>query len=300
MKVTKSSSMSKISVFLLALVVVSPVAIRAQAHRPDTVVVRSGALNLHALLWRPVGRGPFPAVLFNHGSWPTDSRSGRPAREIFAQAATLGPVFARHGYVFLFLFRRGAGLSAGQGMHVGDLLQRELAANGQEARNQLQVHLLETDELGDAVAGLRFLRSLRDVNSRRVAVVGHSFGGSLTILLAERDSTIAAAVDFAGATVSWESSPELRTRLITAVDATTVPIFFIHAANDYSITPGKTLAAEMARLGKPHSLKIYPAFGTSASDGHNMVDLSVPTWERDVFTFLDDHLRHHVRRSVLR
>ena len=92
----------------------------------------------------------------------------------------------------------------------------------------------------------------------------------------------------------------MRTRLITAVDATIVPIFFIHAANDYSIAPGKTLAAEMARLGKPYSRKIYPAFGTSASDGHNMVDLGVPIWERDVFAFLDDHLRHHVRHSVLR
>ena len=35
---------------------------------PDTVVVQSGALTLRALLWRPHGRAPFPAVLFNHGS----------------------------------------------------------------------------------------------------------------------------------------------------------------------------------------------------------------------------------------
>ena len=280
--------------FLLALAVVSPVAIRAQPHGPDTVVVRSGALKLHALLWRPVGRGPFPGVLFNHGSWPTENGSGRPAREIFTQASTLGPVFARHGYVFLFLFRRGAGLSAGRGIHGGDLLQKELAANGQNARNQLQIHLLETDELSDALAGLRFLRSLRDVDLRRVAIAGHSFGGSLTILLVERDSTIAAAVDFGGAAGSWETSPALRTRLITAVDATIVPIFFIHAANDYSIAPGKALAAEMARLGKPYSLEIYPVFGTSPSDGHNIVDLGVPIWEHDVFAFLDSHLRHHV------
>jgi dienelactone hydrolase len=230
-------------------------------------------------------------VLFNHGSWPTEARSGRPAREIFAQAATLGPVFARHGYVFLFLFRRGAGLSAGQGTHVGDLLDKELAAHGQEARNQLQMRLLETDELSDALAGLTFLRALPEVDSRHVAVAGHSFGGSLTLLLAERDGALAAAVDFAGATISWDASPSLRARLLTAVGATTVPIFFIHAANDYSVAPGKALAAEMARLDKPHRIEIYPAFGTTASDGHNIVDLSVATWERDVFAFLDEYLR---------
>jgi dienelactone hydrolase len=276
----------------LAIAFASRVAAQAHGQGPDTVVVRSGVLSLRALVWRPVGRGPFPAVLFNHGSWPTDSRSGRPAREIFAQAATLGPVFARHGYVLLFLFRRGAGLSAGQGTHVGDLLARELAVNGQEARNRLQVHLLETDELSDALAGLTFLRALPEVDSRHVAVAGHSFGGSLTILLAERDSTLSAAVDFAGATISWEPSPQLRARLLTAVSTTTVPIFFIHATNDYSIAPGKALAAQMARLGKPHRIKIYPSFGKSASDGHNLVDLSVGTWERDVFAFLNDHVRH--------
>jgi carboxymethylenebutenolidase len=283
--------MTNSRVFLLAIALGSPIAARAEGQGPDTVVVQSGALSLRALLWRPEGRGPFPAVLFNHGSWPRDTRSGRPAREIFAQAASLGPVFARHGYVFLFLFRRGAGLSAGQGTHAGDLLERELAANGQAARNRLQVRLLERDELSDALAGLAFLRALPEVDSRRVAVAGHSFGGSLTLLLAERDSTLAAAVDFAGAAASWEPSPELRARLLTAVGATTVPIFFIHAANDYSLAPGKALAAEMARLGKPHRIKIFPPFGTTASQGHNLVDLSPVTWERDVFAFLDEHMR---------
>lgn len=258
---------------------------------PDTVTVQSGALRLRALFWRPGRPAPFPAVLFNHGSWPTESPTGRPAREIFAQATTLGPAFARHGYGFLFLFRRGAGLSAGQGTHAGDLLVKELAANGQEARNRLQLRLLETDELSDALAGLAFLRGLPEVDSRRIAVAGHSFGGSLTLLLAERDSALAAAVDFAGAAASWEPSPELRARLLSAVSATTVPIFFIHAANDYSVAPGKALAAEMARLGKPHRIRIYPTFGTTVSEGHNLVDLSMATWERDVFAFLDEYLR---------
>jgi hypothetical protein len=51
------------------------------------------------------------------------------------------------------------------------------------------------------------------------------------------------------------------------------------------------MAAEMAWLGKPHRIKIYPPFGTTASQGHNLVDLSPVTWERDVFAFLDEHMR---------
>ena len=38
---------------------------------PKTVKVHNGSVTLHALLWRPLGRGPFPAVLLNHGSGRT-------------------------------------------------------------------------------------------------------------------------------------------------------------------------------------------------------------------------------------
>ena len=284
-------SMTNIGVLLLALVVASPAAARAEIQAPDTVVVPSGHLRLKALLWQPAGHGPFPAVLFNHGSWPTNTRSGRPAREIFEQAAALGPVFARHGFVFLFLFRRGAGLSVSQGVSAADLLDMEFAANGQEARNRTQLRLLEGNELTDALAGLAFLRALPKVDPRRIAVAGHSFGGSLTLLVAEHDTSLIAAVDFAGAAASWDRSPQLRARLLKAVGAATMPLFFIHAANDYSVAPGKALAAERHRLAKPYRIKIYPAFGTTTSEGHNLVDFSVSAWESDVFTFLDEQLR---------
>jgi len=284
--------MTKDRMLLFALALASTVAGTATAQSsvaPDTVVLPSGALQLKALLWRPDGRGPFPAVLFNHGSWPgRETPSGRrPDSVIVAQAMTLGPVFARHGYVFLFLFRRGAGLSAGQGIHGADLLEKELAVNGQEARNRLHLRLLETDELRDALAGLAFLRALPEVDSRQIAAAGHSFGGALTLFLAQRDSGLAAVVDFGGAAGSWERSPQLRARLLDAVAGTTAPVFFIHTANDYSVAPGKALAAEMARLHKAHRLTIYPPFGATASEGHNFLHLSVPIWEADVFAFLD-------------
>jgi carboxymethylenebutenolidase len=264
---------------------VFPARARGQASGgADTVVVRSGALRLHALLWRPGGRGPFPAILFNHGSGNTPERQ-------FAQAAAIGPVFARHGYVVLFVFRRGSGLSADQGTSAADLMDRELAEHGQEARNRLQLKLLEADQLSDALAGLTFLRALPEVDTRRVGVAGHSFGGSLTLLVAERDTAIRAAVAFSGSAGSWEHSPELRARLLAAAGRATAPIFFIQAANDYSIAPAESLSAEMARLGKPHRMKIYPPVGRTAAEGHEFVYRSVDAWESDVFSFLDECMR---------
>jgi dienelactone hydrolase len=271
------------TLLILALALALAVAPEARAFRgPDTVVVRSGALALHALLWRPDGRGPFPAVLFNHGNGHTMEPQ---------KPAALGPVFARHGYVFLFLYRRGSGLSSDQGTCSCDLMDREFAAHGQEGRNRLLLKLLETDHMNDALAGLAFLRALPGVDARRVAVAGHSFGGSLTLLVAERDSLLRAAVLFSGSAVSWEKAPQLRARLLAAVDRTRVPVFFIHAANDFSVAPGQAIAAEMARLGKPHRLEIYPPVGKTADEGHQFVYLDVPAWEPDVFAFLDPLLR---------
>jgi dienelactone hydrolase len=247
-------------------------------------MVQSGRLKLHALLWRPEGDGPFPAVLFNHGSGTT------PERQI-AQAAAIGPVFAKHGYVFLFLYRRGSGLSADQGTSAIDRMDQEFAAHGQDARNKLQLELLEGDHLADALAGLKFLRARPEVDKRRIAVAGHSFGASLTLLIAERDSKLRAAIAYSGSTLSWDHSPELRRRLIAAVDRAKVPIFLIEAENDYSTAAAKVLSAEMERLAKPHRLKIYPPVGNTADEGHGFVFLRPALWEHDVFDFLQEHMQ---------
>jgi len=171
-----------------------------------------------------------------------------------------------------------------------DVLRREKAAKGDEARKRLQFHLLTTDHLDDVMAGLSFLKKLPSIDSNRIVAAGHSFGGQLTLLAAKRDSTIRAAVTFAAGAQSWESSPELRERLLTAAHKTTLPGMLVHAANDYSTVPGKTIAGELARLGKPHVLKIYPPVGRTSDDGHNFVYTAIDVWEDDVFKFLDEHV----------
>ena len=257
---------------------------------PATVVVRNGPITLHALLWRPQGRGPFPAILLNHGSGRTREERER-LGPYEGQAETLGPVFARHGYVFLFPFRQGVGLSADQGTSAIDLMNGELAARGLDARNALQLRLLQDRELSDAAAELVFLRGLPEVDARKVAIVAHSFGGSLTILQAEREPNLRAVVIFSGAGYSWDQSPELRARLLAAMAYIRAPAFFIHAANDYSVNPGKALDARLEQLGKPHHLKIYPPIGRTRDDGHNFPFLGVTIWEPDVFAFLDKQTR---------
>jgi len=256
---------------------------------PETVLVESGSATLHAMLWRPLGHGPFPGILLNHGSGRTREDLER-LGPYEHNAETLGPVFARHGYVFLYLFRRGVGLSRDQGANAVDLMNGESATHGQEARNALQLQLLENREMADALSGLKFLRALPYVDAGDVAAVGHSFGGSLTVLLAEREPSLRAIVVFSGSGHSFDRSPQLRTRLLAAVDHIAVPVFFIHAENDYSLSSGKVLDARREQIGKPHRLKIYPPIGHTLDDGHDFLHLGVSIWEPDVFAFLDEHM----------
>ena len=257
---------------------------------PETVVVPSGKLRLKAFLWKPNGSGPFPTVLFNHGSGGADAHhtAGLPITEA---PKKLAPLFLKHGYAFLYIFRRGQGLSADQGPFMQDILRQEEATKGKEARQHSQFVLATTDQLNDVLAALAFLKATPAVDAKRIAIVGHSFGGQLTLLAAERDKSVRAAVTFAAAAGSWERSPELRDRLLNAVNKATVQIMLIQAANDYSTAPSYALADELARLHKPHLLKIYPPVGNASEDGHNFLYLAMPRWERDVFGFLDEHVK---------
>jgi hypothetical protein len=60
----------------------------------------------------------------------------------------------------------------------------------------------------------------------------------------------------------------------------------IHAQNDYSLNPGYALDSEMSILRKSHLLRIYPEFGSSASDGHGIIFQDIEIWEADVLEFL--------------
>jgi len=280
-----------LSIHLLILALTAGIGAVAQSpSEPATVEIHNGSVTLHALLWRPSGKGPFPAVLLNHGSGRTREQL-KQLGPYEAQAPILGPVFARHGYVFLYLFRRGVGLSADAGTAVVDLLDRELAAHGQAARNTLQLQLLENGDLTDAQAGLAYLRKLPQVDPRKIAISGHSFGASLSLIQAEREPNVRAVLSFSGSGYSWERSPELRERLFAAVARIKAPVFFIHAENDYSLRPGKELDARLAALGKPHRLKIYPPIGKTLEDGHGFMYLGVSIWEPEVFAFLDEQVR---------
>ena len=121
----------------------------AAAAEPEEVTFPSGDLVLHGFISRPSGQGPFPAILYNHGSEP------RPGTK-----PELAELFSAHGYVFFVPHRRGQGRSPKDGR----VLALQQAAGGALPLNELQ--------LEDQLAALAYLKGLAYVDKERIAVAG--------------------------------------------------------------------------------------------------------------------------------
>lgn len=244
----------------------------------DDVTFPSGNITLHGAVYRPEGKGPFPAVVYNHGS-PAGmiSKSGFDA---------LGPVFASHGWVLFGPYRLGQGLSASAGPYIGDQIEAAEKSGGMAAAAATLVRLLQTDHLNDQLAALAWLRKQSFVDGSRIAVAGTSFGGVEAVLGAERGN-YCAAIDTAGGAQSWAQAPALQALMTASVRNARAPIFFFQAANDYDLAPSKVLSAAMKAAGKPYELKLYPPYGRTTQEGHSFGYFGGAVWAEDVFRFLE-------------
>jgi carboxymethylenebutenolidase len=287
MRCLMNSPLSRAGVVVAAIALIAIVAGcaatdgRGTAGRPDPgtpelVTFRSGELVLKGLLWKPAGPGPFPAVIYNHGS----------GRMHDVHFALIGPMFAREGFVLFAPYRRGQGLSADQGTWVLDTLERVAREEGMIARGKKAVELLKTEQLNDLLAALARLQDMPFVDRGRIAVMGNSFGGVLTMVIAQRGGGIRAGVNMAGAALNWKRSPEFKQWMMDMARDAKVPVFFLQAENDMDTDPSREASAEMTRLGKPNRMKIYPPFGKTTEDGHSFGYLGSHLWGPDVIAFL--------------
>ena len=248
----------------------------AQGAAYTEVFYPSGSLRIQAYLYRPQGDGPFPVVIYNHGS-----RDGRERESVPFEY--VGRMLTSAGYVVLVPERRGYGKSDGAiwWHDVGDSSQ--LVA-------RLQA---ETD---DVLAALGYLQTLDFADTKRIAVMGWSFGGIVTMFAASRSGAFAAAVNQAGGALSWDANPSLRAALIAAAEKSATPTLFMVAANDRTTSSITTLADIYKARGIPHRAVIYEPFtprqGRPGAPGHALFSAQgTAVWEADVVQFLGHQLR---------
>src|SRR5579862_277220 len=136
---------------------------------PETVAFPSGEKVLLGLLYKPSGKGPFPAVLYNDGG--SEGLTSNAAFEAIA------PHFIEKGWVFFAPYRRGQGLSADAGTLVGKEISAAVKEGGFPAGDAILVRLLSGEQLSDQLAAAHWLEAQSFVQAKRVAVMGNSFGG---------------------------------------------------------------------------------------------------------------------------
>ncbi len=247
----------------------------------EKVTFESDGLTLVGFLFHPSGPGPWPALIWNHGS-EKDPGAG-------PQFSTVASYFVPAGYLVFAPERRGHGES--QGDYILDRAKFTGRVQGSDAAGQLVVRLLETEQLKDQLAALEFVKQLPFVDARKIVVAGCSFGGIQTLLGAASGAGYRAAVSISPGALSWDRSEYLQTRLIQAVRNVGIPVLLIQPAGDASLAPSRVLGAEAARLKKPVTVKVYPATGPESEQRHCFGGASgMHVWAEDAQAFLRANL----------
>jgi carboxymethylenebutenolidase len=281
----KTLSACALAVSAAVVLNADPVAGRSfadSAFNKQRITFKNGDLTLVGYLFRPDGAGPFPAVVWNHGS--ERNPGGGP------QFDSVAAIFVPAGYVVFAPMRRGH--SDSEGEYIVSAREREAARNGAAAGQRLVTRLLETSQLEDQLAGLEALKQLPFVDNTRLVVTGCSFGGIQTLLGAEANVGYRAAISISPAALNWGHNPDLETRLKQAVNRIDVPVFLIQPPKDASLGPARVLGPMLERRNTLSRVRIYPPEGPEDQQQHCFGGArGMHVWGADAVAFLKDVLR---------
>jgi hypothetical protein len=178
-------------------------------------------------LYRPIGAGPFPAILSPHGHWTYGRLENTPVMSMPARAIGL----ARQGFV-VFAFDM-----------IGYNDSRQLTHQFAGPRESLWGLTLSGLQLWNAIRSVDFLESLPDVDRTRIGCTGESGGGTQTFLLAAVDDRIKVAapvnmisMHFQGGDLC-ENPPALRLDTNNLEIAATIaprPLLMVSATGDWT------------------------------------------------------------------
>jgi carboxymethylenebutenolidase len=231
---------------------------------------------LHGFLYLPEGAGPFPAVLWNHGSekWP----GWQPGLAAF---------YTANGFAFFIPHRRGHGRSSDAGAYIVDRQPSmfQFAVNGTNAGKT--VIALHEEASHDVEAAVAWLRARPEIDPERLVMSGVSFGGIQTLLAAEKGLGVRAFAAFAPGAMSWRWVTGLDGRLEQAVRDAKAPVLIVQAQNDYNLSPSQILGPLLEREGKGRAV-LFPAFGKTRQEGHGAFACrpeGAAIWGRTVLEF---------------
>jgi pimeloyl-ACP methyl ester carboxylesterase len=145
-------------------------------------------LSLGGTLTLPPGQGPFPAAILIAGSGPHDRDENVAGHRPFL---VLADHLTRKGIALLRYDKRGIGKSTG---------------NYEQATTE--------DFASDATAAFDYLKSRKEINARKIGLIGHSEGGLIAPMIASRSSDVAWMVLLAAPGLKGEQVMLLQSEMI--------------------------------------------------------------------------------------
>lgn len=262
---------------------------------PIALFERGEQVTLEMVTFKPAGPGPFPTLVFNHGS----TGSGNDP-SLFASTVTspaLAKYFNDRGWMVVFPQRRGRGKSSG--------LYDEGFEPDRSRYSDAPRYALAGFEhaLADVACIVEHLLSRADVDSDRLLIGGHSRGAFLALACAgARPALFGGVINFVGGWVD-EHGPEseMINRAIARRGATFPgPTAWMYAENDpfYRIAHSRENFQAFEAAGGQglfHVLETLPG-----QDGHHLLSLT-GLWGPVVDAFLQRlHPANAVPGSPLR
>lgn len=185
---------------------------------PDTL--------LHIVIARPPSGGPWPTIIFNHGS----TGSGKPSlfKRVWSPPVVQN-YFIERGWMVIFPQRRGRGKSGGR-------YGEGLAADGSGYSCEPDIALQGFERaVADIDAVLAHVRTRPDVDQARLAIAGVSRGGILAIAYAGlRPNNFIGAINFNGGWLGRAClAYETVNPMVFAKGATAgIPTLWLHGSYD--------------------------------------------------------------------
>jgi len=201
---------------------IPPAYVKTDVFHEQDVTVGSGEWALPGTLTRPVGDGPFPAVVLVHGSGPSD------------RDETVGPNKT---------FRDLAWGLASRGIAVLRYEKRTKQWAGKLIADARATLTVKEETIDDALSAVALLRRIAGIDPARIYVLGHSLGGYLVPRIGAADPQIAGLIVMAGPTRPLEDMILEQQTYIAGLDGT------ISADEKASLD---LLAAQVAHVKDPN------------------------------------------------
>jgi carboxymethylenebutenolidase len=218
----------------------------------------SGDETVHAILYKPDGKGPFPALIAIHEWWGLNDWVKQQASEL-----------ANQGYLTLAI----------------DLYRGQVATTPEQAR-ALMSSVPEDRAARDLHAAMEFLQSQRDVDRSRIGSIGWCMGGGYSLDLALTEPTLKASVINYGHLVT---DPQA----IAKIHAAILGIFGAQDRN-IPVDDAKKFEHQLKQDGKRMEIVIYPDAGHAFENPNNIkgyrINDAADAWRRTL-KFLQINLK---------